>query len=159
MSYPRSRTEVFDGLRIEASSFKTNLWVYRSIGGQVVVKGGKADEIRLENTYYSTFQGTPIVVTVAKHEKYFRAVSKCELKHWAVGVGVKLKFPGGDVRPAGVPDLLPLEGVISKATIRINRAANYTYNGDWTAPRGVALGPRTCCHRSSYSGEHRAVSM
>jgi hypothetical protein len=92
MSYPKSQTEAIGRLRVESVSFETNLWAYRSIGGEKRFTGGKADEIQLENTYYSAYEGTPIA-TVARQEKECRGVFSCELKHSALGIRVQLQLP------------------------------------------------------------------
>jgi hypothetical protein len=136
MSHPSSRVEMVDNVRVEAKAFKTNLYFYKSIGGSVTVRGElkrrwwcgwlcrtreavDADQITLDNTYYSRFEGTAILVEAAAHEAVCTKETDCTLKHWAAGVGVKITFPGGGTSPAGVSDLLPLDGVVSRATVTL----------------------------------------
>jgi hypothetical protein len=134
MSHPSSKVETVDGVRVEAKSFKTNLYLYKSIGGSVEVRGEPkrrwwcgwlcktreevdADRISFDNTYYTRYDGTAILLESASHQGECTNASDCTLKHWAVGIGVQIKFPGGDASPTGVTDLLPLDGVMSSATV------------------------------------------
>jgi hypothetical protein len=127
MSHPRSQVQTVNGVRVEAKAFQTNLWAYKSIGGEVRVTGARAELIRIENTYFSRVEGTAIAVLAASHEKECRDTSKCEVKHWAVGLGVTIRFPGGGAGPSGISDLLPLHGIISRATVRVKgRVLNFT---------------------------------
>jgi hypothetical protein len=136
MSHPSSRVETVDGVRIEAKSFKTNLYFYKSIGGSVEVRGEpqrrwwcgwlcktrehvEADRIDLDNAYYTRFDNTAILLESASQQGICTDASDCTVKHWAVGVGVKIEFPGGEASPTGVTDLLPLDGVISRATVLV----------------------------------------
>ena len=136
MSHPSSRLETFDSVRVEAKSFKTNAYFYKSIGGSVEVRGEPkrrwwcgwlcktredvdADQIEIDNTYYTRFEGTAILLESASHAQVCADTADCTLKHWAFGVGVQIKFPGGGATPTGVDDLLPLDGVISRATVSV----------------------------------------
>jgi len=124
MSYPKKQVQTVDGISVVCKSFKTNLKVYKEIGGEVRVKIGKkrakeVDFIRIKNEYYSRVGDTPYAVLSAEQNKVRAHRRKCGLKHWAVGIGVKIKFPGGDVRPSKFPKLMPLHGVVTHATVRI----------------------------------------
>jgi hypothetical protein len=77
------------------------------------------DRIELDNTYYTRFEGTAILLESASHARVCTNEPDCTLKHYAFGVGVQIKFPGGDASPTGVSDLLPLDGVISRATVAV----------------------------------------
>jgi hypothetical protein len=136
VSHPSSQVESFDSVRVEAKAFKTNLYFYKSIGGSVEVRGEPqrrwwcgwlcktreevdADRIEVDNTYYTRFDGTAILLESASHQRVCTNTSDCTLKHWATGIGVTLEFPGGDASPTGVTDLLPLDGVVSNATVLV----------------------------------------
>lgn len=137
MSHPSSRTETVDGVKVTAKAFRTNLYFYKSIGGAVEVRAStesrrwwcvwlcktadsaKADRVEIENVYYARFDNTPVLLEAAQHAKTCTNTSDCTLKHWAVGVGVKITFPSGSTGPAGVPDLLPLDGVVSTAVVTV----------------------------------------
>ena len=41
MSHPSKREEEVDGIKIKVESFKSNWWVYKSIGGEVKIRGKK----------------------------------------------------------------------------------------------------------------------
>jgi hypothetical protein len=137
MSHPSSQVETVNGVEIKASSFRTNAFVYRSIGGSVQVRGEKrsrdwrcawlckkrekvkAGRILLENHYFTRLDGTAVLVTAAQHDGQCTDATDCTLKHSAGGIAVKIKFPGGDTSPGTIDDLLPLEGVVSRATVSV----------------------------------------
>jgi hypothetical protein len=137
MSHPRTQVETVNGIEIKASSFRTNAFVYRSIGGSVEVRGErssrdwkcmwlckkrekvKADRILLENQYFARVDGTAVLVPAAQQEGQCTETADCTLKHSAGGIAVKIKFPGGDTTPGTIDDLLPLEGVVSRATVTV----------------------------------------
>jgi len=137
MSHPSSRIETFDGIEVKATSFRTNAFVYRSIGGSVEVRGQKrsrdwkcvwlckkrekvkADRILLENRYFARLDGSAVLVTAAQQEGQCRDTADCTLKHSAGGLGVKIRFPGGGTSPQTIDNLLELEGVVSRATVTI----------------------------------------
>jgi hypothetical protein len=137
MSHPSSRTETFDDVKIVARSFRTNLLVYKAIGGKVTVRGERrvrrwwcgwlcktnvsidADRILLENDYFSRVEGTAILVQSASHAGECRNDSDCTRKHSAGGIGVKITFPNGGMSPSTIDNLLPLDGVISRASVTV----------------------------------------
>lgn len=137
MSHPSSQVETFDGGEVKAKSFRTNAFFYRSIGGSVEVRGEKksrdwkcawlckkrekvkADRILLENQYFARVDGTAVLVTAAQQEGQCTDAADCTLKHSAGGIAVKITFPGGDTSPGTIDDLLPLEGVVSRATVTV----------------------------------------
>jgi hypothetical protein len=143
MSYPSSQVETVDGIEVKATAFKTNAWFYKSIGGKVTIRQGtsrrwwclwlcrrsdnvEADNVIIENLYYSRIEGTAIEVVSARHAGEWHNATTCTLKHWAVGMLAKIKFPGGGTTPGTVSGLLTLNGVISQATVRIKgRALNF----------------------------------
>ena len=111
-------------------SFKTNFGIYRSIGGGTDVKGKeqkrkwwcvwlctrrvdkKAERITIANTYFHEI--TPgVFATLTRDPKSCTNTSSCEQKEWAVGVGMKLEFPGGGGSPTTVSGLLPVDGVVT----------------------------------------------
>jgi hypothetical protein len=126
-----------DGVHVTAKAFKTNLYFYKSIGGAVEVRAdsesrrwwcawlcktpdsAKAERIEIENVYYARFENTPVLIEAAQHARTCTNSSGCTLKHWATGVGVKITFPAGSTTPAGLPDLLPLDGVVSRAVVTV----------------------------------------
>jgi hypothetical protein len=137
MSHPRSELETVNGVEVKASSFRTNTFFYKSIGGSVKVRGErtsrdwkcmwlckkreqlKADRILLENQYFARVDGTAVLVAAAQQDGQCTEAADCTLKHSAGGIGIKIKFPGGDTTPGTINDLLPLEGVISRATVTV----------------------------------------
>jgi hypothetical protein len=137
MSLPRSQSQTIGDVVVEARSFKHNFFFFRSIGGEVTVRGSRrkrrwwclwlcktpvaveADRIEIENRYFAHVVGTPFLVDAASHEKACSDCSDCTLKHWAVGIGVKLEFPDGSGKPSTVSDLLPLDGVMSRARVDV----------------------------------------
>lgn len=138
MSHPGSISEKIGDVHIKAKSFRTNLYLYKSIGGAVEVRGEKkkrswkclwlckkrvkvkADRIVITNQYYSRIDDTPVLVSVASSEKTCANASDCTSKHYAYGVGVKIEFPNGGASPSGLDDLLPLQGVLSTASVTID---------------------------------------
>ena len=137
VSHPRIQVESIDEIRVEANSFKTNLWLYKSIGGEVYIQTQRrrrrwwclwlcrtrdsvsAERITIDNSYFARVEDTPFLISAASHEKECRNTSRCTLKHFAFGVGVKLEFPSGGAAPTTVPDLLPSDGVMSRARIEV----------------------------------------
>jgi hypothetical protein len=137
MSHPSSQVEVIDGISVHARSFKTNLLFYKSIGGKVEVRSAtksrrwwclwlckkrnnaKANLITIESLYYSRFERTAVLVTTAQHATNCINASDCKLTHSAVGAVAEITFPSGSTTPRTLPTLLPLHGVISRATITI----------------------------------------
>lgn len=145
MTHPKSETQKIGDVEIKCESFNRNFWFYRSIGGKVKVRGKKkkrrwwclwlckrpvkvkADSIHIENTYYSSIDDRPIPVRTASHQKTCMGASDCKLHHWAVGLGVKIKFPDGSATPSTVDDLLPLKGVVTVARVTIGgQTASFT---------------------------------
>ena len=118
--------EYIDGIKIVCKSYKHNYKAYKEIGGWVQVKVSKkkakeiVDVIRLETSYYMRVGGTPHVVFTFARSKDRTGRKKVGQKEWAFGVGAKFKFPSGKLRPAKVPKLLPLHGVVTRATVTIN---------------------------------------
>jgi len=137
VSHPNTQESSFDGIDVKAKAFRTNAFVYRSIGGAVEVRGRKksrswkclwlckkrekikADRIRLENQYFSRVEGTAVLVASANHEGVCTTTADCTLKHSAGGIAVKITFPRGSTTPGTVDDLLPLDGVVSRATVTV----------------------------------------
>jgi hypothetical protein len=130
-------TPLSDGGLAVSTSFKTNLLVYRSIGGRTDVKGKeqkrkwwcvwlckrrvekKAERITISNTYFSEI--TPGVFAVLERDpKTCNNASSCEQKEWAVGVGIKLQFPAGGTSPTTADELLPVDGVITRHEILVD---------------------------------------
>lgn len=130
-------TALNDGGLVVSKSFQTNLLVYRSIGGRTDVKGKEqkrkwwcvwlckrrvdknAERITISNTYFSEI--TPGVFAVLQRDpKTCNDASSCEQKEWAVGVGIKLQFPGGGTSPTTVSELLPVDGVITRHEILVD---------------------------------------
>ena len=118
--------DYIDGIKIVCKSYKHNYKIYKDIGGWVQVKVSKkkareiVDFIRLETSYYMRVGDTPHVVLTFTRSKDRTGRKKVGLKEWAFGIGAKFKFPSGEVRPAKVPKLLPLHGVVTRATVTIN---------------------------------------
>ena len=114
------------GVEVVCRSFKKNYKVYKEIGGEVEVKVSKkkakeiVEFVRLENKYYVRVGNSPQVVLAFTRSKDRRGRKKVGQKEYAFGIGVKFKFPSGQVRPAKVPKLLPIHGVVTRATITIN---------------------------------------
>lgn len=133
--HPKSIDTPIDGGGLVISkSFKTNLLVYRSIGGGTDVKGQEqkrkwwcvwlckrrvdknAERITISNTYFA--QITPgVFASLQRDPKTCTNTSSCEQKETAVGVGVKLPFPG---QPTTVDGLLPVDGVITRHEILVD---------------------------------------
>lgn len=130
-------TPLNDGGLVVSKSFKTNLLVYRSIGGRTDVKGKeqkrkwwcvwlckqrvdkKAERITISNTYFSEI--TPgVFAALERDPKTCGNASSCEQKEWALGVGIKLEFPAGGTSPTTVGGLLPVDGVITRHEILVD---------------------------------------
>jgi hypothetical protein len=130
-------TPLDDGGLVVSRSFKTNLLIYRSIGGRTDVKGKEqkrkwwcvwlckqrvdktAERITISNTYFSEI--TPGVFAVLERDpKTCNKASSCEQKEWAVGVGIKVQFPAGSTSPTTVSELLPIDGVITRHEILVD---------------------------------------
>ena len=119
------QVQTIDGIRVTAKTFKRNFFFYKSIGAKVKVKIPKrrrneVDLISIENSYYSKTRDIPVPVPAAFQRGERRHKRSYKLKHWAVGFGVKLTFPGGSATPDVPSGLLPLNGVVSEATVTIN---------------------------------------
>jgi len=137
MSHPEVLRRQLGDATVEVKAFKkTNLFFYKSIGAQVSSRGQrrkrnwwclwlckspvpvKLQSVTMGNAYYAHLERSPFLVQAASQEGVtFTNVSDCTLKHWAVGFGVKIKFPAGGASPAGVPDLLPIDGVLSHVSV------------------------------------------
>jgi len=120
-----------DGGIRKHKSFKTNWYVYRSIGGETRVEGKekkrrwwcvwlcktrvakKADEIVIRNVYYSETQ--PGVFASLEKIAVCANASSCTQKEWAVGATIKVPFPGG----GAIDGLLPIDGVVTEHQVRI----------------------------------------
>ena len=130
-------TPLKDGGLVVSQSFKTNLAIYRSIGGRTEVQGKeqkrkwwcvwlcsrrvdkKAERITIGNTYFSEI-ATGVFAVLAPDPKTCANASSCEQKEWAVGVGMKLEFPAGDKSPTTLSGLLPVDGVITTHEIVVD---------------------------------------
>jgi len=136
--YPSSiDTPLNDGGLVVTKSFKTNLLVYRSIGGRTDVKGKEqkrkwwcvwlckrrvdknAQRITISNTYFSVVSAG-IFAVLERDPKTRSNASSCEQKEWAAGVGVKLQFPEGGTSPTTMGGLLPVDGVITRHDILVD---------------------------------------
>lgn len=133
------KTDIEGGF-IQSKSFKTNLIIYRSVGGKTTVKsnaksrkwwclwlckknkGKKAESIQITNTYYTLFNN--VLIPSAPRSKTCTNTSSCTLKEWAFGFGLKFKFdpPGGAGGPSPVPvdGLLPINGVVTGHVINVD---------------------------------------
>lgn len=152
MSHPNSVTEKVGDVHVKAKAFRTNLYFYKSIGGAVEVRGEKrkrswkclwlckkrvkvkADRITITNQYYSRFDDTPVLVSSASSEKVCSNASDCTSKHYAYGAGVKIEFADGDTSPSGLDDLLPLQGVLSTASVTIGGRTHAFVTGSGPHP-------------------------
>ncbi|WP_299712214.1 hypothetical protein [uncultured Tenacibaculum sp.] len=117
-----------NGVKVKVSSYKINLLAYKEIAGRVVVKTTlrrikkKNVKVTITNFYFVVnphphpqdpiLIGGPMTKTTSK-KKYTK------VKHFAVGIGVKLK--GGNISPSIPSGLvnLPISGVVTKATITV----------------------------------------
>lgn len=148
-------TALDDGGVVVSKSFKTNLLVYRSIGGSTKVQGKEkkrkwwcawlckrrvdkdAERITVTNTYYS--EVSPGVFAVLQRDpKTCTDTSSCEQKEWAIGLGIKIEFPDGGPSPTTLGGLLPVDGVITTHEILVdNRSISaVTSVGKHPAPSG-----------------------
>jgi hypothetical protein len=153
MSHPNELTRQYGDVTVKVKAFTTNLLFYKSIGCTVTAWSQqrkrswrclwlcsspvpvKLQSVVLRNTYYSEVEGSAFLIQKASHEARYDNVSECTLKHSAAGFGAKLKFSvdgttSGHI-PAGVPDLLPLDGVLS-------HVSTFGQQGDTFS---VAIGP------------------
>jgi len=121
---------------VTSTSWKSNYLVYRSIGGETEVKGAtmerkwwcvwlckrrvdkKAERIEIFNTFFSEVQ--PGVFARLERLQVCANKASCEQSEWAVGLGVKLTFPNGGPSPEAVGGLLPVDGVITRHTIKVD---------------------------------------
>ena len=136
--HPRSiETPLGDGGLVTSKSFKTNLLIYRSIGGRTDVKGKEtkrkwwcvwlckrrvdknAERITVRNTYFSEVS-PGVFASLEADPKTCTNASSCEQKEWAFGAGIKLTFPEGGPSPAPVDGLLPVDGVITRHEIVVD---------------------------------------
>ncbi|MEX0644608.1 MAG: hypothetical protein WD076_04815 [Parvularculaceae bacterium] len=123
------------GLR-HSESFKTNYYIYKSIGGETWLKGKekkrkwwcawlckrrvdkKAELITIHNTYYA--EVSPGFFSSIERLKTCANAASCKQKEWSIGVGVKLPFPGESGSPTPSPTELPIDGVITRHTIKVD---------------------------------------
>ena len=134
----RRENALDDGGLVISTSFKSNYLIYRSIGGESVVKGKekkrkwwcvwlckrrvpkKADRIEITNTYYSEIS-PGVFAALEREPKVCTNADSCEEKEFAWGVGLKLQFPdGGGPSPALVDGLLSVDGVITLHVIQVD---------------------------------------
>ncbi|MEM7765673.1 MAG: hypothetical protein AAF290_16530 [Pseudomonadota bacterium] len=133
----------------ESKSFKTNGFVYRSIGGNTTIKGEKkkrswkcvwlckksvkkkVERIVLVNTYYSEVSPGSFVSS-GPVQKTCEDVSSCTLKEWAVGFNISMQFPNGE----NGGGLLPIDGVITNHRMIIDgqQYSAYTAKGKHPTP-------------------------
>lgn len=122
-----------------SSSFMTNYYIYRSIGGETYLKGKeqerkwwcvwlckrnvdkKADSILVENTYYAEVQ--PGIFASMQTATTCTNCASCTLQESAGGFVIKMNFPGEN------GGLLPIDGVISHHIIDVDGK----HFEDWTA--------------------------
>ena len=124
------------GLR-HSESFKVNYYVYKSIGGETWLKGKqkkrkwwcvwlckvrvdkKADLIAIHNTYYAEIR-PGVFSALERPVKECANASSCKQKEWSVGLVVKLPFPGESGNPGAGTLQLPIDGVITRHTIKVD---------------------------------------
>lgn len=118
-----------NGIDVKVSSYKINLLAYKEIAGRVVIKAStkkikqKDIKVTVTNHYFAlnphpapqipVMIGNPISKTT--FEKKYTTV-----RHFAVGIGVKIK--GSSISPSIPSGLvnLPVSGVITRATITVS---------------------------------------
>jgi hypothetical protein len=154
--HPRSmETPLNDGGIALSESFKSDLLIYKSIGGRTEVKGKeeerqwwcvwlckrrvdkKAERITVFNTYFSEVQ-PGVFAALERDPKTCTNASSCEQKEWGIGVGVKLEFPGGGMSPTTLGGLLPVDGVITRHDVVVDGQplSATTSTGKHPAPSG-----------------------
>ncbi|MGB5658445.1 MAG: hypothetical protein WBO54_03105 [Thermoanaerobaculia bacterium] len=129
-----------------SKSFKTNLIIYKSVGGETVVKGKEkkrkwwcawlcrrrvskdADRIEITNTYYSEIS-PGVFAELVREPRVCTNTDSCEQKEYAFGVGVKLKFPDGGPSPTPIDGLLPVDGVITLHVIQVDGRTIFANTG------------------------------
>jgi hypothetical protein len=150
----KRETPLNDGGLVSSTSWKSNYILYRSIGGETVVKGKQvqrkwwcvwlckrrvsknAERIEIANTYFAEVQ-PGVFASLERPPKVCTNTDSCEQKEWAFGVGVKLNFPnGGSPTPGQLEGLLPVDGVITRHTVRVD-------NGTITATTSAGKHPGT----------------
>jgi hypothetical protein len=127
----RQEAALSDGGLRTHESFKTNYYIYKSVGGETEILGKtkkrrwwcvwlcktrvakKAETITVHNIYYHEIQ--PGVFATVEDFKTCTNASSCMIRHWSVGAMVKIKFDSGGVGgPAGAGGAeLEIEGVVS----------------------------------------------
>ncbi|MBI4509295.1 MAG: hypothetical protein HY698_06640 [Deltaproteobacteria bacterium] len=134
LTLPRKIKTTYRGDDLEIESFKTNYWVYKSIGGEVEtdydddeleVLGSK---IEIYNYYYGMDEDLGINFPVLLMERWKSRANEnhVKLKEYAAGIAVKIKS-NGDVTPGEGPVILPLCGVITKASVKIGSTKQESY--------------------------------
>jgi hypothetical protein len=151
----KHETALSDGGLVTATSWKSNYYIYRSIGGETEVKGKQmerkwwcvwlckrrvsknAERIEISNTYFAEVQAG--VFARLERVKVCTNTDSCQQKEWAVGVGVKLSFPNGGPGPAPLDGLLPVDGVITKHTVIVNNQTIIMFTSAGKHPPGIIL--------------------
>jgi hypothetical protein len=133
----KRETTLNDGGLVTSTSWKSNYIVYKSVGGETVVKGKEmkrqwwcvwlckrrvdknAERIEIVNTYFSEVQ--PGVFARLERAQVCTNKASCKQSEWAIGVGVKMQFPNGSTpTPAPLDGLLPVDGVITRHTVIVD---------------------------------------
>ncbi|TSE07420.1 hypothetical protein [Aquimarina algiphila] len=124
-------TKKINGIKVKVSSYKLNLLAYKEIAGRVVIKASnkkikqKNVKVEIDNFYFGVnphpSPNTPVLL--GKHHKPSFEKKYTTARHFAVGIGVKLKIGGSPIEvspslPSGLVNL-PISGVITKATITV----------------------------------------
>lgn len=134
----RRENPLDDGGLVTSTSFKTNLLVYRSVGGRTLVRGEErkrkwwcawlckrrvakdADRIEIVNTYYSEVS-PGVFASLEREPAVCTDTDSCTQKEFSFGAGLELEFPdGGDPDPIPLDGLLPVDGVITRHRIVVD---------------------------------------
>ncbi|AUX40473.1 uncharacterized protein SOCE26_018740 [Sorangium cellulosum] len=151
MAYPtKIKKKKIGGVKVTAKCFKRNLRVYKDIGGKVWIHGRKRKwkkkgvDVHLTNYYFirdpRTTGANPLPVLVATGPASFHNKRNNVHKHFAFGIGVKVKFDGTPtVGPVQGPVSMPLIGVISRAVVQIGGEAREFITQKGTVPDNFQL--------------------
>ncbi|WP_316504800.1 lipase family protein [Nitrosopumilus sp.] len=131
MSFPEKETNDVGGLTCKQKNFKRKLWVYKDIGGKLIIKGTKKEReskgthVYLSNYYFLKDSNIPggsaQFIQYVGNPGVTETTNKRRTTHkqYAVGLGVKLKGKGPS--PTLGPSLdLPFAGVLTQSQVTVD---------------------------------------
>jgi len=149
MSFPRKKTKNVGGLTCKQKSFKRNLWLYKDIGGKLIIKGtrkqrkNKGTHVFLSNYYFlkdPSFPGaSPLIIPCLCNPGMDETSNRrgTRHKHYEIGFGVKLK--GDGISPTlGPSSGLPFVGVVTQSQVTVAGESHVFFTKKGSVPDGFA---------------------